>query len=380
MSTNPADHERTRNRVGLALWATGVLVGVVCILIIYLVQPLFLPNPGETYKAMFLGAVVSVPACLVYMVVPILVDRYDPEPWWLLAMAVVWGAVVACGFSGMLNQTIEHLLIAMGGKGGAKAFCSVVIAPFVEESFKGAFVLGMLWFMRREFDGVVDGVIYATFTALGFAAMENVLYFAQATNRHGVYTTTAFLNVFFVRLVLTPWTHPLFTSMTGLGVGLSRESVSSSGRFVSPVVGFGVAYALHATWNGAIALGDALGWPIANVMLPIWFLMGACFGVLLILLVRREGQTIRQNLLDEVAMGNLTGEELELVCSPFGRIKVIFGANGAKAKRFVDAASKLGLAKWHVARANQGKKSTYSVDFLVPLRQELAGLRAEMRR
>ena len=32
-------------------------------------------------------------------------------------------------------------------------------------------------FRRREFDGVVDGVVYAGLVAAGFAFTENILYF-----------------------------------------------------------------------------------------------------------------------------------------------------------------------------------------------------------
>ena len=53
-----------------------------------------------------------------------------------------------------------------------------ISAPFVEEAMKGLAVFGVFYFLRREFDGVVDGVIYATFAALGFAAVENIIYYA----------------------------------------------------------------------------------------------------------------------------------------------------------------------------------------------------------
>ena len=45
---------------------------------------------------------------------------------------------------------------------------------------KGMAVFGVFFFLKREFDGVVDGVIYATFAALGFAATENIIYYANA--------------------------------------------------------------------------------------------------------------------------------------------------------------------------------------------------------
>ena len=40
-------------------------------------------------------------------------------------------------------------------------------------------MLGAFYFLRKEFDGVVDGIIYATFCALGFAAVENISYYLK---------------------------------------------------------------------------------------------------------------------------------------------------------------------------------------------------------
>jgi hypothetical protein len=141
-----------------------------------------------------------------------------------------------------------------------------------------------------------------------------------------------------------------------------------------------VAVGLHALWNGTAVLSDWFKVPLLFLlMLPLWFLFLIIFGIIVLFLVRREGQIIRKHLQDEVLLGNLSKEELELVCSPFGRLKALTGRGGSKAKRFVDAASRLGLSKWHAARAMQGKKMTISADFIVPLRQELARLRAEIQ-
>src|SRR5438477_1041596 len=115
-----------------------------------------------------------------------------------------------------------------GGKQAAE-FAEVigacVSAPLVEEFWKGLAVFGVFFFLRREFDGVVDGIIYGTFAALGFAATENVIYYSRAgltdtlSHHDGVLATT-----FVLRGVLSPWGHPLYTSMTGIGFGIARET------------------------------------------------------------------------------------------------------------------------------------------------------------
>ena len=79
-------------------------------------------------------------------------------------------------------------------------------------------------------------------------------------------------------------------------------------------------------------------------------------------------------------MGNMTPWELELVTSPIGRWRATFGWGGGAGRRFIDAAARLALSKWHTGRASQGRKLTVSADMIFPLRQELTKLRAEVSR
>ncbi len=50
----------------------------------------------------------------------------------------------------------------------------------VEESAKAVAVLLVFLFRRRDFTGLVDGVVVAGFTATGFAFTENILYLGSA--------------------------------------------------------------------------------------------------------------------------------------------------------------------------------------------------------
>ncbi|MCU0659200.1 MAG: PrsW family intramembrane metalloprotease [Polyangiaceae bacterium] len=368
--------DRTMRVLGVVLWSLGIVVGGL-LLLLFLMLPLFSSrDPVSVLMSMGIGAAIAFPACFVYLWVPVIVDRYDPEPWWALAMAFLWGAITACGFSGWINTINGGIAEGLIGKEGAEFVGAVISAPIFEEATKGLFVLGMFLFLRREFDGVVDGVIYSTFAALGFAATENVLYYGRSLQKGGF----AALGVtVFLRGILAPWGHPLYTSMTGIGVGIARETNSTFLKIFAPIGGYCMAVALHAIWNGTAVLSDWFKTPeLFLLLLPLWFLFLLAFSVIVVLLVRREGQIIRKHLQDEVLLGNLSREELELVCSPFGRLKAFAGRGGAKGRRFVDAASRLGLSKWHASRAMQGKKMTISADFIVPLRQELARLRAEI--
>jgi RsiW-degrading membrane proteinase PrsW (M82 family) len=301
------------------------------------------------------------------------VDRYDPEPWWCLALALLWGAIVATGFSVVVNTVIHGVGDAVGGTGVGTFLSACISAPLTEEATKGAAVFGVFYFLRREFDGVVDGIIYATFCALGFAAVENIIYYSNAAMQGG---GDGLATVFFLRGILSPWGHPLYTSMTGIGFGIARETEKAWVRWLAPIGGYFFAVFLHATWNFVSTVSMALWF----LMLPLWLLFVLAFFGIIIWLVVRKGRIIRAHLQDEILLGNLTREELELICSPVGRIRCTFGHGGGAGREFIGAAARLGLSKWHAGRAARGRKVTVSADFIVPLRQQLRGLREQMQR
>jgi protease PrsW len=372
-----APRDRAKIWIGVSIYAVIMLIGGLLLSVFLLSDILSAKNSGEYFVLMLVGGGISFTAVLVYMIVPVLIDRYDPEPWWALLMAFAWGAVVATGFSGWINSIVGDI-----GRGINPLFGNlvggVVSAPLAEEFWKGLLVAIIYFFLRREFDGVVDGVIYATFTALGFAAMENVLYYARAG------MTGKMLFVVVLRGILSPWCHPLFTSMTGIGFGMAREAKSTAVKILAPIGGYMLAVCLHAGWNGSVPMAalvtgsDSVGALTLIGMILLFIVFMLAFTGLMIGLVVREGRIIRKFLGDEVLIGTLSREEMELVCSPFGRIRALFTRGGLRGRRFVGAAATLALKKWHTTRAMQGKKVTVSMDFIVPLRQELARIRSEL--
>ncbi len=240
-------------------------------------------------------------------------------------------------------------------------------APIFEEAWKGLGVLALFWFLRREFDGVVDGVIYATFIGIGFAAVENVLYYSEATRKgNDVFALTVLM-----RGVLSPWIHPLFTAMTGLGVGVARETTNPTLKWGAPIIGYVLAVMLHAVWNGSAVLTNGI---LTLVLFPLWLMFVGAFMVLMIVLVRRRGRIVRDHLIDEIAMGNLTHAEVDLVASAFGRYNArkIYGPQGDE---FVRVAARLALSKWHASRAIASSTATLSFEFVGPLRQRIAELK-----
>jgi RsiW-degrading membrane proteinase PrsW (M82 family) len=362
--------------VGAILYGLGMLGGAGALVFFFLVLPLGSKDPVAEYQAMLVGALCAIPPLAIYLWIPRLIDRFDPEPWWALALVFGWGAVAASGIAATVNTGVEVVASAVGGKEVAAIAGACLSAPFVEEALKGLAVLGVFYFLRREFDGVVDGVIYATFAALGFAATENIIYYGNAVKAdpHG----RALAATFLLRGVLAPWVHPLYTSMTGIGFGIARETSKTWLKWLAPLGGAFAAMLLHCLWNTAATISGFL----FVVMLPLWLLFVCAFVGILMALVVRKGRIIRAHLQDEVLLGTLTREELDLVCSPFAGFRVSAAGGGRAGRHFVRAAARLGLCKWHAGRAMRGRQryATVSADWILPLRQELFELRYAMAR
>jgi protease PrsW len=192
--------------------------------------------------------VIAIPATAASMLVVLSfyfwLDRWEPEPRRLLLLAFLWGATVAVAVSLVLELATSEVL----GSGAVRDFA----APAIEEAAKGAFLLVMLTGVRRrEFDGVVDGLVYAGFTAVGFAFIEDVGYIAQS---FGQGTATGITTII-LRLVLAPFAHPLFTSMIGIGVGLAVSRPRGTITWAGPLIGYLVAVALHSLWNASASFG-----------------------------------------------------------------------------------------------------------------------------
>ena len=74
----------------------------------------------------------------------------------------------------------------MGGAFGAavgQLYGGSLSAPFVEEIVKAAVLYAIYRWRRHEFDGVLDGIVYAGMVGLGFAFTETVLYYAARRSR-----------------------------------------------------------------------------------------------------------------------------------------------------------------------------------------------------
>jgi RsiW-degrading membrane proteinase PrsW (M82 family) len=233
-------------------------------------------------------------------------DRYEAEPPAMLLFAFGWGAFVATFISLAVNSFSSAVIVQAGGEASATA---VFVAPVIEEVSKGAGVLLILLLRRREFDGVVDGIVYAGMAGVGFAFVENILYLGRSFLEQGGGAAVA---TFIVRCIFSPFAHPLFTMATGIGLGLAARYRSPAVRVLAPLVGLVVAMLLHGTWNASASLGlnGFIGTYVA-VQVPLFI----AAIVIALLVRRREARLLRRHLVAYAGSGWLTGAEVRMLTS-----------------------------------------------------------------
>jgi len=285
------------------IWLVGVLVLVLVGLIGYFLNAL---GPGASLVGMLLA---FVPLVGVWFAVR-LVDRWEPEPRGLLLLAVAWGAIAAVGIALGVDWVLMLLFGVRTGVG--EVLQTVVQAPVVEELAKGGGVLLIFAIARRSFDGPVDGVVYGALVGAGFAFTENIQYFAVSFIEGGAVETST---TFFLRGILSPFAHVMFTSVTGFALGLAARRGLTTGQAVGPwLVGLAGAIALHAFWNGSATFGDFF---VLYLTLQVPLFVGFVLGI--VALRREEARLTRRRLGDYAAAGWFTPQEVDMLATPAGR-------------------------------------------------------------
>lgn len=183
-------------------------------------------------------------------------DRY-PEPAWLLVRTFLWGAVMV----------VPAALLQAGIESAFGATAMFLAVGLIEESAKLIAASSML--KHREFDEPIDGLVYATAAALGFATLENALYMLSGG-----------AGLILLRGPISTLGHILFASAWGYALSIRKFSNRGRGRWIIRKALL-LAAALHTTFNFLLlSAGSAAGleWlllPFAGLMILMWRLTNA---------------------------------------------------------------------------------------------------------
>ena len=208
--------------------------------------------------------------CLLPVVLPVFFwaayhyhkDRHLPEPPGHLVFAMILGAgafYLGLAFYtglGHLGLRYDAFLLAENNLVGLFAYSMLVIGP-VEELAK--FIPFWIFVLRfAEFDEPIDGIIYSSFIALGFGAVENIYYlqFLSGVEAWG-------------RAFVGPALHIVFASIWGYFVG--KAYLCKRPMLPAVAVSLAGAAAIHGLYD-FVVIGLAPGaLPVsALIIVVVW--------------------------------------------------------------------------------------------------------------
>jgi RsiW-degrading membrane proteinase PrsW (M82 family) len=332
-----------------------------------------------------LGAAVALlllPTVL-YVLIVWLADKNEKEPLVDILLALVGGALVAPLLVAAAERVLgipdsiyppklSHLPFEQPNLTGA----------LVEELAKGLVILGLFLALPREFDNVMDGIVYGTVVGAGFALAENAAYVWElARVQHIVQLGLGS----FWALFLGGLSHCVFSGIFGASLGLVREGPFPPRRLVwVPLLGLALASLYHTAY---LMVGRAAGaYPPLSAIVSLADWAGLIFLAAIVGWAwHHEASIIHTMLGDEVDTGAVTAGELALLGTTGARTAnelhalAVGGLRGYWLTRSLHQAQvDLAFRKWHLAnreRLKGDQRATSDAEN----RARIADLRARLR-
>jgi len=135
-------------------------------------------------------------------------DKYEKEPFGMLLRAILVGAIITIPI--IFIEFGLMAIVKFNDKFADAFYNGFVVAGFTEELFKYLAFLVIIW-RNRNFNELFDGIIYASFISLGFAAIENIMYVLNSG-----------ISVAFIRAFSAVPAHALFGITMGFYFGLAK--------------------------------------------------------------------------------------------------------------------------------------------------------------
>jgi len=190
-------------------------------------------------------------------------DKKRPEPGRLIMMCFTAGflsvavAIIAEGMiQGMTNQFFP-----------GKIIIPIALFALTEEIVKYLAVY-LIAFRNKNFDEPIDAIVYMITGALGFSAMENILYITAAIQQSGPLLGVIAGNLRFVGATLL---HIATSGIVGIAIGLAFY-MNAKRKHTHLVAGLITASLLHTIFNLSIISTKNIG-DILFVFLILWLVI-----------------------------------------------------------------------------------------------------------
>lgn len=324
-----------------------------------------------TWIGLGLAIIAGFGPMMIYATLITVFDRYEKEPLWLMLAAFGWGAIVAAGLALVVNTMFGvGVAVLTGDERLTEVTTAVISAPLVEETVKGMAVLIIFLLFRREFNSLLDGVIYGALVGFGFAATENVLYIFNGYASGGL---TGLVVLTFFRAVGIAFLHASLTALTGLGLAALRVWGNDL-RYLMAPAGYGLAITGHflhnlmASAENSLLCLFGLGVNWAGYLSLLFFM---------IWLVWREGKVMKRELAEELHNGLINADEYRTACSVPGQLSAriaAFGRSDTQGRLF-DLLGQLAFSKDLLQRRGFKREPDLARQIDV-LRAQITGLRS----
>lgn len=275
-------------------------------------------------------------------------DSYDREPFVLVLKNYFWGAIGAIIFSiawsGILSAVISVFV-------KDEAFMSnietILIAPFVEEITKGAFLLFTM--RHKKFDNITDGIVYGGAIGLGFGMTENFIYFLVYGD-----TLANWITIVILRTIFSAVMHCVATGTFGAFLGYAKFKKPIL-KFILPVIGLSVAMFIHFMWNLSVSFES-------TTFLGFFFMIFtiALFISIFSLSILSEKKIIYNELITEVHNGLIPLEHISVLNSP-KRNKPGWIDESIR-KSYIGAATTLAFRKMQLQNSTGFSRNYYEED------------------
>ncbi|PWH18281.1 MAG: PrsW family intramembrane metalloprotease [Anaerolineae bacterium] len=273
-------------------------------------------------------------------------DRYEQEPKRLLGIVFLWGALIAAAGALIFNSIWDAGFYLLTNSERLSALSTYIVsAPIIEEFLKALAVVGIYFRYRHEFDSILDGIVYASIAALGFAATENTLYIYEKG-----YLASGFsglVSLILVRVFLVGWQHPFYTAFTGIGLAVARLTRVRIWRILAPLIGFSFAVFTHSMHNLIISIYPSYLTCLLGSIID-WTGWLAMFTFVLYT-VYRERQLLERQLEEEIALGTITETQFKRCLSfthrVFDPLMSVFNGQYGLVRRFYQLCGELAHKK-----------------------------------
>ena len=182
-------------------------------------------------------------------------DKHEKEPIIKLLIALAGGIIIIPA----VLVVEKYLFLLSASLSGIKlqAFKAFIIAALTEESFKYLAFYLFIW-KSKDFNEKFDGIVYAVFISLGFAAVENIMYVSEGGYQVGM-----------LRAFTAVPAHALFGVSMGYHFGLAKFYPESRQRELA------FAFLFPFIWHGFYNFFLMTGKPWLCVMfVPILVWLG----------------------------------------------------------------------------------------------------------